>query len=173
MVLTLTGLSWASSASADESDPATSLLVFSYPPDPMSKNRTDFPMILLADMPDKNQKRSQRRSKNNKSRVRLGRKVGLQTVEVPAGSYYVRQIKTDYIGLQPSPRPVPKSEKEIIHIPAGVVAYLGDVNWDTDQGMQMSFSKEGLLSLQQEAQLHSKSLYLVAFGMEPRLVSWK
>lgn len=159
----------------EKSQPATSTLAFHYPPDPISKNRTEFPMIVLADMPDKKRgnKRSSKTKTKAKSRLRLGRKVGLQTIEVPAGRYYVRLIKSDNLNFQRSPRPVPKSEKGVVEIPPGVVAYLGNVNWDADLGTQMGFSKEGLLELQGEATLHSKPLYLVAFGMEPRPVSWE
>jgi|GEM_PF-3526460 len=158
-------------AAEPETKPATSILAFHYPPDPISKNRTEFPMILLADMPEK--KKGKKKYSKTKSRLQLGRRVGLQTIEVPAGRYYVRQIKSDNLNFQRSPRPVPKSETKVVQIPPGAVAYLGDVSWDSDMGTMMSFSKEGLLELQAEATLHSQPLYLVAFGMEPRSVSWE
>lgn len=142
--------------------PATSILVFNYPPDTLSLNRTDFPMIHLADVPG-----------NNKSMLRLGRKTGLQTMEVPAGTYYVQQVISGHSSLQRAPRPVPDSDKEMLQIPPGVIAYLGDVRWSSDIGLQMSFSREGLLDIQKKNDLQSKSLYLVAFGMEPRSVSWE
>jgi len=173
----------AEAETSAQPQPATSILVFHYPPDPMSKNRTEFPMIMLADMPDKkgekkrDRKRDKKRDKKNsiksKTRLSLGRKVGLQTMEVPAGQYYIRQIRSDNLNFQRSPRPVPKSGKEVVQIPPGVVAYLGNVSWDADMGTQMNFSREGLLELQKESDLHSKPLYLVAFGMEPRSVSWE
>ena len=93
--------STSATAAEPESKPATSILTFHYPPDPISKNRTEFPMIMLADLPDK--KRGKKKSSKAKTRLLLGRKVGLQTIEVPAGRYYIRMIKADNLNFQRSP----------------------------------------------------------------------